>query len=160
MTRLAQLAWRHPDGWLATFAGVGLAPRAPGTCGSLAALVPAWFLLALPPLAQLGVIVAGFAIGVWACSRFEARLGDHDNGAIVWDEVIGVWITLFAAPQAAWVLVAGFVLFRIFDILKPPPVSWADDRIGGGLGVMLDDVLAAVLAWICLAVLLRFLPVG
>ena len=147
-----------PDGLIATVLGVGLSPKAPGTAGSLAALVPAWFLLELTIEWQLLVIVAGFALGVAACSRFERRLGTHDHGAIVWDEVIGVWITLIGAPATPLVLLLGFVYFRVFDILKPWPVRWFDRRVGGGMGVMIDDVVAALIALAALTATRALVP--
>ena len=146
----------HPAGWIATAFGAGLAPRAPGTAGSLVALLPWWFWLRdVSMSAYVAVLVVGFALGVWVCAIAERRLGTHDLGALVWDEVIGMWITLLVAPHAslAWTLaymLAGFALFRLFDIWKPWPVRWADRRVGGGLGVMLDDVLAGVYALIVL----------
>ena len=92
----------------------------------------------------------GFVLGVWACEVSDRRLGMHDQGALVWDEVIGMWITLFAAPAQWWWMIVGFALFRLFDIWKPWPVSWADRRVHGGLGVMLDDVAAGIYALIVL----------
>lgn len=137
----------HPAGWIATALGAGLVPKAPGTAGSLVALLPWWFLLrGLPPGGYLAVLGAGFLLGVWACAVCDRRLGRHDLGALVWDEVIGMWIALFAAPQAWWWMLAGFALFRLFDIWKPWPVRWADRRVHGGLGVMLDDVVAGLYA--------------
>lgn len=141
----------HPAGWIATALGAGLSPKAPGTAGSLVALLPWWFLLRdLSPGIYLAVLIAGFVLGVWACEVSDRRLGMHDQGALVWDEVIGMWITLFAAPLHWWWIVVGFALFRLFDIWKPWPVSWADRRVHGGLGVMLDDVVAGVYALIVL----------
>lgn len=141
----------HPAGWIATALGAGLSPKAPGTAGSLVALLPWWFLLhGLSPGVYLAVLVAGFLLGVWACDVSDRRLGMHDQGALVWDEVIGMWITLVAAPLQWWWMIIGFALFRLFDIWKPWPVSWADRRVHGGLGVMLDDVAAGVYALIVL----------
>ncbi|MGH8183709.1 MAG: phosphatidylglycerophosphatase A family protein [Rhodanobacteraceae bacterium] len=141
----------HPAGWIATALGAGLSPKAPGTAGSLVALLPWWFLLrGLPVSWYVLVLVAGFLLGVWACEVSDRRLGMHDQGALVWDEVIGMWITLIAAPAAWWWMFVGFALFRLFDIWKPWPVSWADRRIHGGLGVMLDDVIAGIYALIVL----------
>ena len=141
----------HPAGWIATALGAGLSPKAPGTAGSLVALLPWWFLLRDLPLgAYVAVLIAGFVLGVWACGVCDRRLGMHDQGALVWDEVIGIWITLFAAPPQWWWMVIGFALFRLFDIWKPWPVSWADRRVRGGLGVMLDDVVAGVYALVVL----------
>ncbi|TAN08410.1 MAG: phosphatidylglycerophosphatase A [Rhodanobacteraceae bacterium] len=139
----------HPAGWIATAFGAGLTPKAPGTAGSLVALLPWWFVLrGLPLGVYAAVLVAGFLLGVWVCGVSDRRLGLHDQGALVWDEVIGMWITLLAAPAQWWWLLVGFALFRLFDIWKPWPVSWADRRIRGGLGVMLDDVLAGMYALI------------
>lgn len=141
----------HPAGWIATAFGAGLSPKAPGTAGSLVALLPWWFLLRdLSPGIYLAVLIAGFVLGVWACEVSDRRLGMHDQGALVWDEVIGMWITLFAAPAQWWWMVIGFALFRLFDIWKPWPVSWADRRVHGGLGVMLDDVVASLYALVVL----------
>ena len=141
----------HPAGWIATALGAWFVPKAPGTAGSLVALLPWWLLLRdLPAGVYLVVLVAGFMLGVWACGVCDRRLGMHDQGALVWDEVIGMWITLFAAPPQWWWMLTGFALFRLFDIRKPWPVSWADRRVHGGLGVMLDDVVAGVYALVVL----------
>lgn len=143
----------HPAGWIATALGAGLSPRAPGTAGSLAALLPWWFLLRGLPLGwYVAVLAAGFLLGVWACEVSDRRLGMHDQGALVWDEVIGMWITLVAAPAPWWWMLVGFALFRLFDIWKPWPVRWADRHVHGGLGVMLDDVIAGICALIVLQV--------
>ena len=148
----------HPAGWIATALGAGLSPKAPGTAGSLLALLPWWFLLRDLPLTwYVVVLVAGFALGVWACAVSDRRVGMHDQGALVWDEVIGVWITLLAAPRQWWWMIVGFALFRLFDIWKPWPVSWADRKVHGGLGVMLDDVLAGIYALIVLQIVAAFL---
>ena len=141
----------HPAGWIATALGAGLSPNAPGTAGSLVALLPWWFLLRdLSSGVYVAVLIAGFLLGVWACGVCDRLLGMHDQGALVWDEVIGMWITLFMAPPQWWWVLVGFALFRLFDIWKPWPVSWADRRVHGGLGVMLDDVAAGAYALIVL----------
>jgi phosphatidylglycerophosphatase A len=141
----------HPAGWIATALGAGLSPKAPGTAGSLVALLPWRFLLREePPGAYLAVLVAGFLLGVWACGVCDRRLGLHDQGALVWDEVIGMWLVLFAAPPQWWWMIVGFVLFRLFDIWKPWPVGWADRRVHGGVGVMLDDLVAGCYALVVL----------
>lgn len=147
----------HPAGWIATGLGSGLSPVAPGTAGSAAALLP-WLLLREQSLAiVLLVIVLAFALGVWASNIVIARLQISDPGAIVWDEFVGQWIALLPLllwPAAWWWIVIGFALFRLFDVWKPWPVSWADRTVKGGLGVMLDDVLAGMLAAAVLALLL------
>ncbi|MBN8728201.1 MAG: phosphatidylglycerophosphatase A [Xanthomonadales bacterium] len=150
----------HPAGWIACGFGSGLSPVAPGTAGSAAALLP-W--LALRELAwpwYLLALVLAFALGVWASAVAARRLALADPGAIVWDEFVGQWIAL--APLLAWPrgwpwIGAGFLLFRLFDVWKPWPVSWADRRVTGGLGVMLDDVLAGVWAALVLGGLLAWL---
>ena len=148
---------RHPAGWIASGFGSGFSPRAPGTVGSAVALLPWWWLRTLPlPFYALAVAFA-FAIGVWASSWVVRRSGVQDPQVVVWDEFVGVWIALIAAP-AGWIwMLAGFALFRLFDIWKPWPVSWADEKLHGGLGVMLDDVFAGVYALIVLQLAVLFL---
>jgi len=137
---------RDPACALALGLGAGLAPRAPGTCGALLGLPLAAALTLLPvPTAAL-VLVALSALGVWCCARAGQRLGVSDHPAIVWDEVIGMALTLLAVPPAWTEYLLGFALFRLFDILKPWPVGALDRQVGGGLGVMLDDLAAGVLA--------------
>jgi phosphatidylglycerophosphatase A len=151
-----------PAGWLACGFGSGLAPVAQGTFGSLAAILP-WLLLrhlSLP--INLLVIALGFVVGVVACDIAGRSLGVDDHRSLVWDEFIGQWIALLPALFFApwWVVVAGFVLFRFFDVLKPWPIRWLDRHVKGGLGVMLDDVLAGVLAaavlWLLMDVLRHY----
>jgi phosphatidylglycerophosphatase A len=138
---------RHPWGWLGTGFGSGLAPRAPGTAGSLAALLPWWFLLrGLDPWLYALVLGATFAVGVAAADWLIARTRIQDPSVFVWDEFVGVWLALFLAPPGWPWMLAGFALFRLFDIWKPWPVRWADRRVHGGLGAMLDDVLAGLYA--------------
>ena len=144
------LVLRNGRHWLAFGLGSGLARYAPGTFGTLVA-IPLYVLLAhLPPLAYAAVVVAAFALGVWLCDSVSRDLGVHDHGGIVWDEFVGYWITMFLAPlEWQWVL-AGFALFRLFDIWKPWPIRWFDDNVRGGFGIMFDDVLAGVVAWAAL----------
>ena len=150
---------RHPAGWIASGFGSGLSPVAPGTAGSLAAL-PLWFALReLPWPLHLIAIAGAFAIGVWACNWLVRELRIDDPGAAVWDEFVGLWIALLPLlwfSVAIWHVAAGFVLFRLFDILKPWPVSWADRSVGGGLGVMLDDLIAGIYAAAAMVALTRF----
>lgn len=148
---------RDPRCLLAFGLGSGLAPVAPGTVGTLAA-VPLYLLLAgLDPVGYLLIAAVLFALGVWLCDVTTRALGVHDHSSIVWDEWVGYLLTMVAAPAGwAWPLV-GFVLFRIFDIAKPWPIRWVDRRIGGGFGIMLDDLLAAVPAWLLLQALAQVL---
>jgi phosphatidylglycerophosphatase A len=136
--------------------GSGLAPKAPGTIGTLAA-IPLYLLLAkLPLIGYALVVLLSFMVGCWLCGEAAKRLGVHDFGGIVWDEFVGYWITMLAAP-AGWLWIAlGFVLFRLFDIWKPWPIRLADKQVQGGLGIMLDDVLAGIYAWLCLQALAYF----
>ncbi len=135
--------WVH---FLAFGFGSGAAPKAPGTFGTLAA-IPVFLLLAYLPLwAYLVVLVLAFALGVYLCGQASEDMGVHDHGGIVWDEFVGFWITMIALPvHWAWII-AGFVLFRFFDIIKPWPIGWLDKRVHGGLGIMIDDVIAGIFA--------------
>ena len=142
--------WRNPLGVIALGFGAGVLPRAPGTWGTLAA-VPIYILLSRLPLTQylLSLLVL-FVAGIWICGIAGRILGVHDHGAIVWDEMVGYWVTMAAAPPG-WVwLVIGFVLFRLFDIWKPWPIAWMDRRVAGGFGVMADDLVAGLYAALCL----------
>jgi phosphatidylglycerophosphatase A len=138
--------------------GSGLAPKAPGTFGSLAAILP-WLLLrhlSLP--INLLVIVVGFFIGVWACDVAGRAVGVDDHRSLVWDEFIGQWIALLPALLAPWwAVVVGFGLFRLFDVWKPWPIRWFDRHLKGGLGVMVDDVIAGVFAAVVLWAILRLI---
>jgi phosphatidylglycerophosphatase A len=146
-----------PAGWIACGLGSGLTPKAQGTFGSLAAILP-WLLLRdLTVLAWLGVIVVAFVIGVWACDEAGRILGVADHRSLVWDEFVGQWIALLPALFAPWwAVLLGFALFRVFDVWKPWPIAWFDRRVKGGLGVMLDDVIAGIFAAIILFLILHF----
>jgi phosphatidylglycerophosphatase A len=136
--------------WIAFGLGSGLVPRAPGTFGTLAGVPLYWLLSPLPLVTYLGVVATLFGLGIWACRRTARYLGGQDPGAIVWDEVVGYLAAMTAAPAGwAWVL-AGFILFRLFDIWKPWPIRWLDQHLRGGLGIMLDDLAAGVLTWLVL----------
>ena len=132
--------------WIAFGAGTGLAPRAPGTAGTAVA-VPIYLAIAPQPAAVHALVVAlVIGLGIWACGRTARDLGVHDHPGIVLDEIAGFLVTMTALPfELPWI-VAGFVAFRILDIVKPWPISLADRRVGGGLGIMLDDLIAGALA--------------
>lgn len=139
----------NPAGWIALGFGSGLSPVAPGTVGSIVALLPWLLLRELNIWLYLVIIAALFAVGVWVSKWVVARLRIDDPSFVVWDEFVGQWIALIplvVMPHAWLWIFGGFILFRIFDIWKPWPVSWADREIKGGLGVMLDDVIAGVYA--------------
>ena len=138
----------HPVSFLSTFFGIGLIPWAPGTLGSLAALPVAWF--AMKHYGPLGLALLGlvlFVIGCWTATVFARRVSEADPGAIVIDEVAAQCLVLTAAPLNPAYFVAGFALFRLTDILKPWPASWADQSLKGGVGIMLDDIFAGAYAW-------------
>ncbi len=141
---------RNPVQFLAFGFGTGLSPKAPGTVGSLVG-IPLYLLLSHgSPWFYGGFVVVAFAAGVYWCGRAARELGVHDHGGIVWDEVVGMLITLFLVPvQWQWIAL-GFIYFRIFDIWKPWPIGWADRRLTGGLGIMVDDVFAGIYAVIVL----------
>jgi|TARA_B110000879_G_C11050378_1_gene462563 phosphatidylglycerophosphatase A len=137
---------RSPTLMLAFGFGSGLSPKAPGTMGTLAA-IPLWWLLAQLPLASyLMVVLVSAIIGIYICGAAAKTLGVHDHGGIVWDEFVGFWIAMAALPVTWTSVILGFVLFRLFDILKPWPISWLDKKVSGGFGIMIDDVIAGLAA--------------
>ena len=146
----------NPAGFLALGFGSGLVPLAPGTAGTLAA-VPLYLLLQqLHPGFYLGLVCLLFLAGIPICAHIARQLDVHDHPGIVWDEIVGYLVTMIAAP-AGWIwLVIGFVLFRLFDVAKPWPIRWCDRHVSGGLGIMLDDLLAGVFALIVIQLLNHF----
>ncbi|MFZ2724735.1 MAG: phosphatidylglycerophosphatase A [Methylococcaceae bacterium] len=130
--------------------GSGLSKKAPGTCGTLAAL-PVYYLLAQTNfiIYSLATIISMIA-GIYICDSAAKKLNEHDYGGIVWDEIAGYLITLWFVPFSWQAMAIGFVLFRIFDIVKPQPIKWIDAKVHGGFGIMLDDIIAAVFAGILL----------
>ena len=143
----------NPIHLLAFGFGAGLFPKAPGTMGTVAAML---IYLALPSMSSstyAGLILASFVLGIWLCGKTAEDLGVHDHGGIVWDEFVGYWITMFMAPSGLFWVLLGFGLFRLLDIFKPWPIKWADKELAGGLGIMLDDVLAGIMAALCLQAL-------
>jgi phosphatidylglycerophosphatase A len=152
-----RFAVAHPAHWVAFGFGAGLSPWAPGTAGTLVAWLAAW--LAGPALATpvaLAVIAVLFALGVWVCDVTGRHLGIPDHGAMVWDEIVAFLVVLaIVPPTLAWQS-AAFLLFRLFDIAKPPPIRWLEGRFKGGWGVMADDLLAAGYTLLVLAVMKRF----
>lgn len=149
----------HPAHFLSLGFGSGLLPKAPGTFGTLAA-IPVYLLMAhyLTSITYALATLAMLVIGIWICGITERALGTHDHGSIVWDEIVGLLITMYLAPLAWWTILLGFLFFRLFDILKPFPISWLDRNMRGGLGTMIDDVVAGILAWISLQLVLWVLP--
>jgi len=159
MNQVPASVWRNPIHFLAFGLGSGAAPWAPGTFGTAAAIIPyLWFAQLSLPLYLLMLVITTL-IGIWLCDRTAKDIGVHDHGGIVWDEFVGFWLTMLMAPPGWQWIAIGFVLFRIFDILKPWPIRWADKKVSGGFGIMLDDLLAGVYAAICLQLLAIWLPI-
>jgi len=141
---------RHPVQLLAFGFGSGLSPRAPGTAGTIVA-VPIYLLAVQWGLLNYTLfVVLGAVLGIWICGAASRQLRVHDHPGIVWDEFVGYWVTMWALPVGwDWAL-AGFLLFRAFDILKPWPIGLLDRKVGGGLGIMIDDLLAGAMACLLL----------
>ncbi len=149
-----KLLLSHPAHFCALGFGSGLAKKAPGTFGTLAGLPLFWLIANLGVYTQLAIITALFVAGIYFCEQTGRALGVSDHGSIVWDEIVAIMLVLTVTPcHWQWWLVA-FVLFRLFDIWKPAPIRQCDAKVKGGLGVMLDDLLAAVYAIICLEILI------
>jgi len=153
-----RFAFVHPAHFIAVGFGAGLAPFAPGTFGTLVAF-PLWWLLGswLSPL-ELGALLALlFAIGIWACEVTGRHLGVADHGAMVWDEIVAFLAVLLVVPARPPWQIAAFVVFRLFDVVKPPPIRQFERRFKGGFGVMFDDLLAAGYTMLVLAIAKRLL---
>ncbi len=145
---------RHPAHFLAFGFGSGLAPKAPGTWGTLVAFPLYWFLA--PRLSDalfLLLLIWFFAIGVWACELTGQALHAPDHGGMVWDEIVAMLLVLFFTPSGWYWSLLAFTLFRFFDIVKPPPIHYYDQHWKGGLGVMFDDIVAAGYALLCMALI-------
>ena len=144
--KLTAKVLRDPVCFLAFGLGTGLAPKAPGTVGTLLALPLAWLTLTLALEWRLLVAIILIAAGVWLCGEAARRIGVHDHPGIVWDEVAGMYLVLLVAPLTVWGWALAFGLFRLFDIWKPWPIRDLDHRLHGGVGIMLDDLVAALYA--------------
>jgi phosphatidylglycerophosphatase A len=157
MTTPASLC-RDPLHLLSLGFGSGLFPKAPGTAGSVVALLIYYlFMDQLAPVVYLPLVLAVTLLGFYLCGRTARALGVHDHPGIVWDEFAGLWLALFALPPGWYWPLLGFALFRVFDIFKPWPISWLDRHVHGGLGIMLDDILAGTFAGVCLQLIIVFL---
>lgn len=138
---------QDPAQFLGFGLGSGLIYPAPGTWGTLAGLVFFVPLLLISNWLAWGVLVLGLLAGSWICQKSADAIGVHDHGGIVWDEFVGIWIVLILLPEQTWLWwLAAFISFRLFDIVKPWPISWLDKNLEGGFGIMADDVVAAVFA--------------
>lgn len=151
--------WLHPAHFISSGFGAGLSKYAPGTVGTAVLGLPAWWLMShLSASSYLAVTAILFALGVWICGITNRALGVQDHGAIVLDEMVGFLITMWAVPVSIAAMIAGFLLFRLFDIWKPYPIRIVDGSVTGGFGVMLDDCLAGVYANICLLSYFYIIP--
>jgi phosphatidylglycerophosphatase A len=152
----AGFAFSHPAHFIAFGFGAGLVPYAPGTAGTVLAY-PLWrlFELTLSPLVIFALIALLFILGAWVCDVTGRHLGIADHSAMVWDEVVAFLLVLAIVPPAAPWQGAAFVLFRFFDIAKPPPIRWFERRYPGGFGVMFDDLIAAGFTLVVLALTKR-----
>ena len=147
---------RHPAHVIALGLGTGLAPVAPGTVGTLLAFpIHVLFASYLPMLPHIAAIALLFVLGVWACGVTGRAMGIADHSGMVWDEVVAMLIVLFVVPAGLWWWLAAFLLFRVFDVLKPPPIRYFDRTVKGGFGVMFDDILAAFYTLLVLALYQR-----
>ena len=154
----ARFAFSHLAHFIALGFGAGLSPVAPGTAGTLLAF-PLWWLFgggwARDPLLLLSALTVLFLVGVWACAQTGRHLGVADHGAMCWDETVAFLLVLALVPADPWWQAAAFVLFRFFDVVKPPPIRQVETRFKGGFGVMIDDILAAGYTLLLLAVAKR-----
>lgn len=145
-----------PHQLLALGFGSGLIKPAPGTWGTLAA-VPFYFLMTLMP--QWGYLVVTVLVcvtGIWFCGRTAKDVGVHDHSAIVWDEFAGFFITMALVEPSLLNIAVGFALFRFFDIVKPWPIRWLDKKVHGGIGIMLDDIVAGIFAFVALQLFVHY----
>ena len=149
----ARFLLRHPAHFIALGGGAGLVPGAPGTFGTLLALPIFWVAgPRLDPVVYLGALALLFALGAWACDVTGRALGNADHGAMVWDETLAFLLVLFFTPVYSYWQVFAFLLFRFFDIAKPPPIRYYERTLKGGPGVMFDDILAALYTLLVLAI--------
>jgi phosphatidylglycerophosphatase A len=144
---------RHPAHFIAFGLGAGLAPFAPGTWGTLLALPVYWLVSpVLDPIGYLMMVAVLLALGIWACEVTGRAIGVPDHGGMVWDETVAFLLVLFFVPAALPWQAAAFLLFRLFDILKPPPIRYYERTFRNGFGVMLDDLVAAFYTLLVFAV--------
>lgn len=152
---LSKKIYNNPWYFIAFGFGSGLMPMAPGTWGTLAA-IPIYLLLVLGHYSLACYLIwtlIAFFVGIVACNKVSQELGAHDYPGIVWDEIVGYLVTMIMVPVGFFWIIAGFLLFRLFDVWKPYPISWVDENVKGGLGIMLDDVCAAIPAGLIMQLL-------
>lgn len=155
-------SWRfllsRPAHFIAFGFGAGLIPVAPGTFGTLLAVPLYWLIQPRVDAVEFLLLVAAlFGLGIWACDVTGRAIGVADHGGMVWDETVAFLLVLFFVPAALFWQAAGFLLFRLFDILKPPPIHYYDRTFKSGFGVMLDDLVAAFYTLVVLAIATRLL---
>ncbi len=143
---LAARVGRSPVHLLAFGLGSGLSPWAPGTLGTLVGVPLFWMVADLSLPAYIGLTLTLSLFGIWLCGRTAHDLGVHDHPGIVWDEIVGYLVTMTALPADWHWMLAGFIAFRFFDIVKPWPIRTIDTHLGGGMGIMFDDLLAGLFA--------------
>ena len=147
-----RLVYSHPAYFIAFFGGIGLSPIAPGTAGTLIALPLYWVLdHYLSSVELLLLIDVFFIVGIWACGLSGKALGEPDHGGMVWDETVAFLLVLYFTPESLMWQLAALIVFRFFDIVKPQPIRYYENRFKGGFGVMFDDLLAAFFTLLCLA---------
>jgi phosphatidylglycerophosphatase A len=144
---------KDPVVFIAVGFGSGLSPRAPGTAGTLLAVPLVYFLQQQSLLVYSLVTLFVLFTGSWICGYAANKLHVHDHSSIVYDEIAGFLITMFMIPASWTLLLAGFVLFRFFDALKPWPIAWFDKNLHGGFGIMFDDILAGLMSLLCLMII-------
>jgi len=142
--------------WISLGFGSGKGPVAPGTFGTMVGVLIYFILSDINVYLYIGITIAFYYLGVWASQVYSDHLGVHDHGSIVWDEIVGYMITMIAIPAEWQWMLLGFILFRLFDIWKPWPIRWLDEKVHGGTGIMIDDVLAGIYAWVILFTTYRF----
>ncbi|CAM3856567.1 phosphatidylglycerophosphatase A family protein [Rheinheimera salexigens] len=157
LSRFRLTKWQH---FLALGFGSGLAKTAPGTVGTLVAVPIVALLMWLGSAYLLGFIMLGTLLGIYVCEVTTIDIGQPDHAAIVWDEIIGFAITMFLVPLTWQYLLLGFLLFRLFDIAKPWPIRWFDKTVHGGLGIMLDDVVAGIAACVSVHLIITLISGG
>jgi len=142
--------WKNPKQFIAFGFGTGASPVAPGTVGTLVGIL---FFIVLSPLdlwLYLLVTLILFLVGIWLCGSTAKDINVHDHPGIVWDEIVGYLVTMIALPASWEWMIAGFIVFRLFDIFKPWPIKWIDNKVKGGFGIMVDDLIAGIYALIIL----------
>lgn len=144
----------HPVHFLSLGLGSGLSPKAPGTAGTVVAVGLYYPLSSLPTSSYIAVLLLSIVVGVFLCDKTSNALGVPDHPAIVWDEFAGFWLTMLFVPSDWYWVLAGFLLFRLFDIWKPWPIRVIDHKVKGGFGIMLDDLVAGGYALVCLHLLI------